>query len=90
MFLLASMLALGLAPTEAEIQESAQRVKQLSARPARLLLETCRKNGSEVAQMLAMAAFAPGGSVLDIAGAHLAFDAQQVQAALANVNGGCL
>src|SRR5947209_14131057 len=88
--LLASMLALGLAPTEAEIQESAQRVKQLSARPARLLLEACKKHGSEVAQMLAVAAFAPGGSSLQITDVQLAFDAEQVRAALTNANGGCL
>jgi hypothetical protein len=88
MFLLASMLVLGLAPTEAEIEESAQRVKQLSARPARILLEACKKHSSEVAQMLAVAAFASGGSSLQIAGAHLAFDAEQVRAAFAD--GSCL
>jgi hypothetical protein len=88
MSLIASML--GLAPTEAEIEESAQRVKQFSVRPARLLLEACRKHGSEVAQILAVAAFAPGGSSLQITGVQLAFDAQQVQAALANAKGGCL
>jgi hypothetical protein len=89
-FLLSSMLALGLAPTVAEIQENIQRVKQLSARPARLLLEACKKHGSEVAQMLAVAAFAPGGSSLQITDVQLAFDAQQMRAALANANGGCL
>ncbi len=89
MSLLASMLALKIAPTEAEIQESVLRVKQLSARPARLLLETCRKYGSEVVQMLAVAAFAEGGSVLKIASQHLTFNAQQVRVALANANGSC-
>jgi hypothetical protein len=89
-FLIASMLALGLTPTEAEIQESVLRLKQLSTRPMRFLLEACKKHGREVAQLLAVAAFASGGSVLDIAGAHLAFDAQEVRAALAKVNGGCL
>ena len=57
---------------------------------ARLLLEACKKHGSQVAQMLAVAAFAAGGSRLQITGVHLAFDARQVQAALANANGGCL
>jgi hypothetical protein len=88
--LLASMLALGLAPTEAEIQESVQRVKQLAVRPERILLELFKKHGGEVAQILAVAAFAPGGSSLEIAGAQFVFDARQVRAALANVNGGCL
>src|SRR5206468_12121489 len=78
-FLIASMLALGLTPTEAEIQESALRLKQLSARPARLLLQACKKHSSEVAQMLAVAAFAPSGSNLETTGGHLAFDAQQVR-----------
>jgi DNA polymerase III sliding clamp (beta) subunit (PCNA family) len=87
--LLASMLALEIAPTEAEIQESVLRLKQLSARPARLLLQTCRKHGSEVVQMLAVAAFAEGGSVLEIASQHLTFNAQQVRVALANANGSC-
>ena len=90
MSLLASMLALGLAPTEAGIEESTQRVKHLSARPVRLLLEACKKHSSEVAQMLAVAAFAPGGSSLEITDMHLALDAEQVRAALANANGGCL
>ena len=88
--LLASMLALGLAPTEAEIQESAQRVKQLSARPAMLLLEVFKKHSNEIAQMLAVAAFAPGGSSLEIASAQFAFDARQVRAVLENANGDCL
>jgi hypothetical protein len=88
--LLASMLTLGLAPTEAEIQESAQRVKQLMVRPERILLELFKKHGGEIAQMLAVAAFASGGSSLEIAGVRLAFDARQVRAALANANGGYL
>lgn len=88
--LLASMLALGLAPTEAEIQESAQRVKQLSVRPERILLELFKKHGGEIAQILAVAAFAPGGSSLEMTCAQLAFDARQVRAALAKANGGCL
>jgi hypothetical protein len=88
-FLIVSMLAHGLAPTETEIQGSALRVKQLAARPARLLLEACKQHGSEVAQMLAVGAFAPGGSSLQIAGAHLAFDAQQVRTALEHVNERC-
>jgi hypothetical protein len=88
--LLASMLALGLAPTEAEIQESAQRVKQLAVRPERILLEVFKKHSGEIAQMLAVAAFAPGGSSLEITGAQLAFDARQVQTVLAKANGGCL
>jgi DNA polymerase III sliding clamp (beta) subunit (PCNA family) len=89
MSLLASMLALEITPTEAEIQESVLRVKQLSVRPARLLLETCRKHSSEVVHMLAVAAFAEGGCVLEIASRHLAFDVRQVRTVLANVNASC-
>jgi hypothetical protein len=88
--LLASMLALGLVPTEAAIQESVQRVKQLAVRPEKILLELFKKHGGEIAQMLAVAAFEPGGSSLEIAGGQLAFDARQVQTALAKANGGCL
>jgi DNA polymerase III sliding clamp (beta) subunit (PCNA family) len=90
MSLLMSMLVLGIVPTEAEIQESVLRLKQLAARPARLLLETCRKHGSEVVQMLAVAAFAESGCVLELASRQLAFDAKQMRTALADVNGSCL
>ncbi len=80
-----TLLEFALRPTEEEIQHSVSRLAQLlSWRGDQYLLDACQSHFDEVTEALALGAFAPGGSCLELStvGVRLAFDAASMQAAL--------
>ncbi len=80
-----TMLEFALRPTEEEIQHSVSRLAQLlSWRDDQYLLDACQRHFDEVTEALALGAFAPGGSCLELptVGVRLVFDAAHLQAAL--------
>jgi len=76
--LVGSMLLHALAPTEAEVQQSQARLRQLAAKSEGMLLDACTHHFDEVVEMLAISAFAPGGSELALSETRLAFDASVI------------
>ena len=78
------LLEHGLSPTEAEQEQCVRSLHELACQQERSRWELCEQHVGRIVQLLTVAAFAPGGSCLDIPlyGVHLAFDAEAIQAVL--------